>query len=76
MAQLSVAGGGGAAVAASSQPGELTPRALQSQKGSLKLQVAPDGVLDDVQGAGPVSPRVVDGTPRSGAAAIAAPWQS
>jgi hypothetical protein len=75
-----------AAAAASSQPGvQQLCGSLSSQKGSLMLQVAADGLPEGAVGLAqnPAlittqlgSPRVIDGTPRSGAAAVAAPWQS
>lgn len=61
---------------------------LEANKGSLAVQVAAAGGLHDgqdqqqQQGQGlipaamsqPTTPRVIDGTPRGGAAAVAAPW--
>ena len=77
---------GVAAAAASSQSGvQQLHGPLQSQKDSLRLQVAADGLQEGAVGltqnpalitTQPGSPRVIDGTPRSGAAAVAAPWQS
>jgi hypothetical protein len=60
---------------------------LQQQKVGLSLQVPADVDLQQEQQQGqvleaaavasqPTTPRVIDGTPKAGAAAAAAPWQS